>query len=192
MTISTIPSKRAGRTGFTLAEVLIATGLAGMVAAAVMTSFLMLGRSGVNIAAYSRMEAQARRSLEELSQDLRMASAIKWNSATSITLTVPNNYTTTANQVTYAYDSSSSGPTARSFYRKPGAAATTHPRTILIDNITTFAYARFDRLDNVAAQDVSTKRIQLTMTARTTNRTVADATNNILSASYILRNKPVN
>jgi Tfp pilus assembly protein PilW len=173
-------------------EVLVATALAAVVAAGVMNSFLMLGRSGVNIAAYSRMEMQARRSLEELSQDLRMASGLTWNSATSITLTVPNNYTSTANKVTYAYDHTSVGATAKSFYRMPGTAGAANPKTVLIDNITTFAYARFDRMDNAAAQDASTKRIQLTMTARTANRTAVDATNNILSASYILRNKPVN
>lgn len=192
MIISTTRSNRARRRGFTLVEMLVATSLSALIMAGVMNSFLMLGRSGVNIAAYSRMEMQARRSLEELSQDLRMASGLTWNSATSITLTVPNNYTSTANMVTYAYDNTSVGATAKSFYRMAGASGSGNPRAVLIDNITTFAYSRFDRMDNAAAQDASTKRIQLTMTARTTNRTTVDATNNILSASYILRNKPVN
>lgn len=192
MTISTIRCERRAHGAFTLVEVVIASTIAGIVMAAVMTSFLMLGRSGVNIAAYSRMESQARRSLEEFAQDLRMASAVTWNSSTSITLTVPNNYAATGNQVTYAYDSATMGPTAQCFYRRPGGAASTQAKTVLIENVVTFAFSRFDRLDNIAAQDTSTKRIQVTMTARTQTRTVADATNNILSASYILRNKPVN
>src|SRR3954469_18335908 len=112
MTTSTIRSK--GSRGFTLVEVMIAASIGTMVIAGVMSTFLMLGRSGANIANYSMMEAQSRRALEEFSQDLRMANAITWNSATSITLTIPNNYTPTSGVVTYSYDS-----TNETFTRSP-------------------------------------------------------------------------
>ena len=55
MTTSTIRSKRAIR-AFTLVEVMIASSLGTMVLAGVMSTFLMLGRSGANIANYSEME----------------------------------------------------------------------------------------------------------------------------------------
>ena len=191
MIISTIHSK-AGRTrGFTLVEIMIGAVLGSMVLAAVLTTFLMLGRSGANAAAYSVMESQSRRALEELSQDLRMASDVTWNSATSITLLVPDNYLSVDplhnNRVTYAYDS-----TTKYFYRRPGTPTSTSTQTDLIKNVSSFSYSRYDRVDNPSTSNVTTKRIQLSMVVRTANVTVVGATNNILSASFILRNKPVN
>ena len=199
MTTSTIPSK-ATRRGFTLVEVLISTSIGSMVLAGVMSTFLMLGRSGANLANYSVMEAQSRRALEEFSQDLRMASGITWNSTSSITLRIPNNYTPTLGVVTYSYDSGT-----ETFNRTPrdpqSAAGTT---MLLITNVVSFSYARFDRINNPSTVDGTTKRIQLSMTASTAvtgstvsgdtrkTRTVPGATNIILSASYILRNKYAN
>jgi Tfp pilus assembly protein PilW len=180
-------SKRA----FTLVEIMIGATLGSMVLAGVLTTFLMLGRSGANAAAYSVMESQSRRALEELSQDLRMASDVTWNSSTSITLLVPDNYVsadlTHNNRVTYAYDS-----TTKYFYRRPGTVTSTSAATNLIKNVSSFAYSRFDRVDNASTSNVTTKRIQVSMVVRTANVTVVGATNNILSASFILRNKPVN
>lgn len=158
-----------------------------MIMAGVMSTFLMLGRTGANAANYSVMEAQSRRALEEVSQDLRMASGITWNSATSITLLVPNNYTSTSNRVTYAFDT-----VTQTFYQMPGASGSGNAQRKLIENVTTCTYSRFDRVDGVASDDPSTKRIQISMIVRTTKQTVPGATNNILSASFILRNKIAN
>jgi prepilin-type N-terminal cleavage/methylation domain-containing protein len=186
MTITTTRSD-ARRRGFTLTEVLIAASLGSMVLAGVMSTFLMLARSGANVANYSMMESQSRRALEELSQDIRMASDVTWNSATSITLLVPDNYTSTSNRVTYAFDDATDV-----FFRMPGIASATNAKTTLISNVSSFTYTRFDRIDNASTSDVTTKRIQLSMIVRSTTRTTATASNNILSASFILRNKPTN
>ena len=191
MTISTTRCKRQARRGFTIAELMIGATLGSMILAAVMSTFLMLGRSGANAAAYSTMETQSRRALEELSQDLRMASDVVWNSSTSLTLIVPDNYlsadVTQNNRVTYAYDA-----TTKTFYRMPGPSTATNAQTTLIRNVASFTYARFDRVDNPSTANVTTKRIQVSMVVRTAQATVAAATNTILSASFILRNKPVN
>jgi prepilin-type N-terminal cleavage/methylation domain-containing protein len=187
MIISTTRSKARGVRGFTLVEIMIGSVLGSMVLAAVLTTFLMLGRSGANAAAYSVMESESRRALEELSQDLRMASDVTWNSSTSITLLVPDNYTSDGNRVTYAWDS-----TTKYFYRRPGTTTSTSAVTNLIKNVSSFVYTRYDRVDNASSSNVTTKRIQLSMIVRTANVTVVGATNNILSASFILRNKPVN
>jgi Tfp pilus assembly protein PilW len=166
---------------------MVGSALGAIVLAGVLSTFLMLGRSGANVANYSMMEMESRRALEELSQDVRMAEAITWNSAQSITLKVPDNYTSTGNQVTYAYDS-----TSKTFYRMPGIASATNPQTTLVRSVASCAFARFNRLNAATAADVTTKRIQLTLAVRRTSQTVASASNTILSASYILRNKPAN
>lgn len=208
--ITTIIKSKRGQAAFTLAEVMIAATLGTVVMAAVMSTFLLLGRSGANIANYSVMNAELRRGMEELAQDLRMASDIKWNSATSITLTVPDSTVVptipppvnpTTVKFTYAWDSATSGATARCFYRKPGDAAASNPRTILVRNVATLSFARFNRVDATtpisptvvtAANDKATKRIQVSMNVRTVTQTVKNATNLGVSASYILRNKITN
>lgn len=188
MTISTIRSK-SRLSGFTLVEVMIAASLGTMVLAGVLSTFLMLGRSGANVANYSVMETQARRALEEFSQDLRMASGITWNSTSSITMTVPNNYAPTSGVVTYYYDS-----TGQTFNRRPKDSLSASGTTTFIRNVTTFTYSRYDRINNPATLDPTTKRIQLNMTASTAGvtRTVPGASNIIVSASFILRNKYAN
>ena len=186
MTTTTINSKRQCR-AFTLVEVMVASTLATIVLAGVVSTFLMLGRSGANVANYSMMEAESRRALEELSQDLRMANGITWNSAESVTLTVPDNYTTTGNQVTYAFDSSS-----KEFYRMPGTASATNPRTVLVRSAASCTFGRFDRQNNATTNPLAIKRIQLTLVVRRKDQTVASASNTIFSASYILRNRLVN
>ena len=185
--------------GFTLVEVMVAATIGSFVLAGVLTAFLMLTRSATNAANYSMMETQSRKALEELGQDLRMAKDATWNSATSITLQIPDNYTSTGNLVTYAYQVS--GGTGQ-FYRMPGAASAANTKTVLVRNVAPdFAFSRFDRIGaplsstvpgaaaSALALNIQTKRIQLYMTVRSTSKTVVAATNTILSASFILRNK---
>lgn len=152
----------------------------------------MLGRSGVNVAAYADAEAQLRRGLEDFSQDVRMASGIVWNSGSSITLTVPNNYTSTSNQVTYAHDSATTGATARTFYRVPGGPTSTAARTVYVRNVSSFTFARYNRLDASAGNDAETKRIQIRMNVRTSASTLVAANSTGVSASFLLRNKVAN
>ena len=71
--------------GFSLPEVVIGLGIGSIVMLGVISTFLMMGRSGANIANYTRMDAQMRRALEEFAQDIRMASNFTWNSSTSVT-----------------------------------------------------------------------------------------------------------
>lgn len=196
MTSSTIHTRAGrrppGRRGFTLTELMIGTSLSTIVLAGVLSAFLMLGRSGMNAAGYAVSEAEIRRGVEEFSQDVRMASDITWNSATSITLTVPNNYTGHGNQVTYAYDNSTTGPTAQSFYRMPGAATSTAGKLIFVRSVSSFAFARFNRLDAAATNNAETKRIQISMNVRRTRATLVAANTTLVMASYILRNKVAN
>jgi prepilin-type N-terminal cleavage/methylation domain-containing protein len=79
------------RRAFTLVEVMIGATIGSFVLAGVLSTFLLLGRSGANIVAYTVMDTQTRRAIEEFAQDVRMASAIVWNDSASVTLTVPDN-----------------------------------------------------------------------------------------------------
>lgn len=187
--ISTTPhtKRRLASRGFTLTEILIATGISSFILVGILQTFLLIGRSGYNAANYCIMEAQSRRAMETFSQEIRMAGNVTWNSNTSITLTVPtaaSSYT-----VTYAYDASSSGATAKSFYRTSGGNT-----RILVRNVTSLAFQRYKLVtsgSNVASNDLETKQIQLTLQTTMKGATTAAATNAVLSARYILRNKSV-
>jgi Tfp pilus assembly protein PilV len=174
--------------GFTLVEVMIGSTLSIIVLAGVMTAFLMLGRSGYNAANYSMMEAESRRALEMFSTDARMSNYIKWNSNASVTLRISGQY------VTYGYDNSTSGATAQCFYRMPGEASSTAQKLILVRNVTEFSFRRYKVINGVdftANNDLETKQIQITLRSVRTGTTTVAATNAVLSARVVLRNKVV-
>jgi prepilin-type N-terminal cleavage/methylation domain-containing protein len=179
--------------GFTLVELMVVVGLSGLVLTGVLTTNLQLMRSGVRITQYAEMSTQIRRGVEWLGADLRSASAIKWNSASDITLTVPTLGGSTR-QVTYAWTSAT-----QSLFQVPGTDSTvTAGRVYLANGIPSFAdgtagvtFARFDRDGNAASTDAATKRIQVVMNVVRTARTAATSTDTAVSAAFILRNKPV-
>ena len=175
-----------------MVELMFASGLGSFIMAGVLGVVLMMGRSGMAASNYADMEAQSRRAVDEFAQDVRMSSDLVWNSAISVTLTVPDNYPAYGNKVTYALDSATTGPTAGSFYRQPGDAAATNPRLIMARNVTSLSFTRFTRTNAAASDNFSTKRLQLTMNLRTTAQTTVDQNTLVVSASYVLRNKPSN
>jgi prepilin-type N-terminal cleavage/methylation domain-containing protein len=174
---------RKRRRGFTLVEVMIGASLSSFILAGVLSTFLFLGRSGANLQSYSDMESEARRGLELFAQDVRQASAITWNSEVSCTLVV------NAASITYSYDSGQ-----RIFFRN------TFP---LIKGVTpgTFSFRAFNLSSpnpmpiataaERTAANTGTKQLQISLQASRTNTTVVAATNTVLSARFILRNKHV-
>lgn len=190
--ITTTPSptrkRLAGRRhgGFTLVEVMVAATLSSFVLAAVLSTFLFMGRSGANLRNYSDMESQARRALEMFAEDVRQGSAIAWDSATTVTLAV------NSTPIEYSYDSG-----AGTFNRRTAAGTMT-----LITGITagSFAFKAYNvaggemplvTAANLTAAGSSTKQLQISLEASRNTVTVTSATNLVLSARYILRNKIV-
>lgn len=192
MTTSTARHELRRPAGFTLVELMVAGGIGSVVLSGVLSVILMMGRSGLSATNYAEMEAHSRRAVDEFAQDVRMASNLTWNSATSVTLTVPDNYTADGNKVTYALDSSSTGATANSFYRQPGLPGSAGARFSLANNVTVLTFARYTRTNAAVTDDLSTKRLQLTMNLRTARQTTVDQNTLVVSASYVLRNKPSN
>jgi prepilin-type N-terminal cleavage/methylation domain-containing protein len=178
--------------GFTLVEVMVAALLSGLVLTGVLTASLQLMRSSVRITQYAEMSSQVRSGLEQLGHDLKIATAINWNSASDITLTLPTASGSTT-QVTYAWTSATQG-----LFLVPGADSTvTTGRVFLVRGIPALAdgsagvtFARYDRDGNAATTDLSTKRVQVILNVSRLARTAAATTDTAVSASFILRNKP--
>ncbi len=183
---------RGSPCGFTLVELLVAAALSGLVLVGVLTTNLELLRSGVRLTQYAEMSTQVRRGLEQLGMDLRNATAIKWNGASDITLTVPTAAGATR-QVTYAW----TGAT-RSLFQVPGAdSAATAGRVDLVRGIPAFAdgtagvsFVRLDRDGGVATTDAATKRVQVVMNVLRSAGPAAATSDTAVSAAFILRNKP--
>ena len=175
-----VPDRRRAVRGFTLVEVMIAGIIGTFLMLGVLTTFLFLGRSGANIANYSEMEFQSRKALEMFAEDTRQASSITWNSSTSVTLIVD------AQAITWSY-------AGGSLSRQTGSAT---PIT-MITGITSFAFTAYDitgaqvALSDLTAAGKVTKQLQISLQASRISQTVTTATNLVLSARYILRNKRV-
>ena len=197
MDISTTTRRPAARKrrGFTLVEVMVVVLLSGIVLTGVLTTYLQLMRSGTRVSQYAEMNAQVRRGLTQLGQDLQNASAITWNgtSNSDITLTIPTLAGGTR-VVTYAWTSAT-----QSLFLVPGASSSVIAgRIVLVSGIPAYAdgtsgvtFTRFDRDGLAAATDLATKRVQVTLNVVRSARTAAKATDPAVSASFLLRNKPV-
>jgi Tfp pilus assembly protein PilW len=192
MTITTLsPARKAANRarGFTLVEMMIGAGLSSFILAGVLSTFLFLGRSGANISNYSDMEAQARKALELFAEDTRQASAVSWAGSHSVTLTV------NSVGVTYTY-------AAGAFSRTVGSSSSTTLLTGIQTPTSSNPFFRAYSINGAEITDFSTttarttannttKQIQISLRAARTTQTVAAASNIVLSARYVLRNKRV-
>ena len=189
------PGVKAGprrRHGFSLVELMISSGLASMVMTGVLSSFVLMGKNGYNSANYSVMETESRRALQIFTQEARMADNITWGSANSVTLSVVN---ATGNYlVSYVYDGTTRGGTAQTFYRQLGAPGSGTPVQILVRGVSEFTFRRYKVVngsDFTATNDLETKQVQITLRTVRTGATTVNATNAVLSARVVLRNKHV-
>jgi prepilin-type N-terminal cleavage/methylation domain-containing protein len=99
--------------GFTLVELLIGASLSAAIMAAVLSSYIYLGRNLGRLANQQSLESEGRRALGHFSQDVQSAtglvtitSAPESPSASRIDLTVPSG--TGTNTITYYYNSGAS------------------------------------------------------------------------------------
>ncbi|MBE2212322.1 MAG: hypothetical protein IAE82_00510 [Opitutaceae bacterium] len=172
-----------------LVELVISMAIAATVASSVFGSFLLLARSSLIGAAYVDMDREARAGLEIFARDVRSADNVDTFTANGVRLHLPAFGTTPAQWVTYSYD-----PTAKSFYRNRGAAGERE----LLRGIEVFILKRYSIQQNAltgepleATNNLETKQIQVQLRAMRTGAARATATNNVISARYILRNKIV-
>lgn len=183
------------RAAFTLVEILISTALSGIVLAAVFSAVLMINRSGYLLNNYIEMEKQARNALETFAIDARMTESVAWTRKSGgtdlvgITLVPPDN-----KSVTYTY-SSTAGTLTRT-------ESGTGQSRVLISGIQYLAFTAYKyregsppvAIDPAVTSDTllrnDTKMVQISLSAIRARSSLADATNNVVSARYVLRNKP--
>lgn len=193
------------RRGFTLVEVLISAALAAIILTGVMTTFVFMVRTGYLANNYTELEVEARKALELFSREARMANAVTSYTSTSVTFTIPDttyDRTTTLYSVTYSFDT-----TAQTFSRT-GPPVTnptgTSATTVLVTNVqqinTSTPYIRYFKYvtsggytngftSNLAANSTEIKQVELNFIAQRKQSGAGIATDKVLSARFILRNK---
>jgi Tfp pilus assembly protein PilW len=191
---------------FTLVEIMIGASIGSIVLIGVMATYMMLLRSGVSASAYAEMESQARRTFEQLGIDARMASDLSSSGTTSITLTVPNNYSSTSNKVTYGYDSTNQlfylvpgdGITAGQTYVAPGTGTAPTGQQVLMGKIgnsllnlkvTRVTFNRYDSSSASTSLDSAAKHIQVSINVQRAAARVVTIDETILSSAFTMRNK---
>jgi len=187
-------SRKSSR-GFTLTELMIALTICSFILAGVISTFLMIVRSGMRASNYSTMEAETRRAFEQLGIDARMAkdftATFSGGAITSFTLEIPNLDLSATSFVTYGYDTSDSGD--RKIFRVPGSDPTaTSNRLDLVHRVEGMTFFRYDR-DTVLIPASTTssagiKHIQISVSVRRTGVGLADTTQVIRSSAFTLRN----
>lgn len=179
--------------GFTLVEVLIASGLGAGVLAAVLSAFIFITRASLSISDYAEMETQARETLERFAQDVRKASSVTWITTQSVTLGVVERDESTT-LVTYTYHATASNQApAGSFTRRQGTGRT----DVLLTGIRVFNFSAYNittasvALGDLAAASAETKQIQISLETQRQRNSLALSTNKVISARFVLRNKRV-
>jgi Tfp pilus assembly protein PilW len=174
-------------------------GLGAIVLAAVLTSVLMINRSGYLLNNYIEMEKQARNALETFAIDARMTESVEWTRKSDGTLVAITLVPPDGKKVTYTYNSS--GADAGTLTRRDETSGQTQTLVSGIQSLAFTAY-KYSEATGLAAINPSiavtsdtllkndTKMVQISLSAIRTRSTLADATNNVVSARYVLRNKP--
>lgn len=210
---STRRTNRRPQRGFTLVEVMVGASISTFLLVGVLGTVLLMGRSSANIVNYSDIEAKARQSLEYFSREARIAYDVPAYGASSVTLSIPDTTSapkgtgTGAYTVTYAFDAAN-GLLTRTGPPINNPTGTSATETVLtgvqqISGTPFFNYYRYVKptsyplgqgyidgfSNNTAANAREIKQVEVSFLLRKSNVTVTAATNKVLSARFILRNK---
>jgi hypothetical protein len=173
-----------------------------------------MGRTSANIVNYTDIEAKARASLEQFSREVHVAYAVGSYSSTSVTLSIPdttevrNGTGTGAYTVTYTFDTANkqlirtgppiNNPTGTSeitamisgVEQIPGTAFLNYYKFVRPTTYPNVGEGYFTGFGNNTAASVrEIKQIEVSFLLQRKSQTVAAATNKVLSARFILRNK---
>lgn len=184
-------SGQARRAAFTLTEVLIAASLSAFILAGVLSTFLLLGRTGLNASAYAEMNARLRTAIERFDRDVRLASDVRWQDERRLTLVFSQSGGADLPEVTYAFEPAADPASPGRFVRQAEGASV---EVLVRDVAPDFAFRRY-RLptesgeEALATGDLDTKQLEVRLRALRPDARAPAASQLALSARCVLRNK---
>ena len=146
---------------------------------ALLTSYVFIARGDRSLQNYGDMNAQARKLLEQLGEDLRAATDVTNFTASSVTLTVPTNTAgTTTQDVLWNFDSTSGTVT-----RQDATRASTLAR-----DVETFAfyYANGNNVETTSLVEVKQVQLSLRMLRLVASSITSEY---VISAQFTMRAK---
>ena len=171
---------------------MIASTLSVFVLAGVLGAFLFFGRTGLAAGYYQAMESELRRGLEIFSEDVRMATDIRWTTPWNISLSVPAS-DGSSHAIAYVFEPVREGALTGNLYRIHEDGR----RELLVHDVSSdFTFQRYKLeqpgyVDNTAGNDLETKQLQLNLRTLRVTAGAPASTQAAISARYILRNKRV-
>lgn len=169
--------------GFTLVELMVALAISSIVIASMLSAFLFFSKTSLSMSNYYDMSQQSRNFLQYFARDAREAEEIEWKSDSMFILT------SKGTNIIYTYDS---------LLKTVSRQNTGHASVILARNVSDLEFRAYSLLGNqlpinedLAAASENTKIIQAFGNIEIKTTTLADTTSPLVSAHYLLRNKPV-
>jgi type II secretory pathway pseudopilin PulG len=167
------------RAGFSLVELMISLTLVMLLTLALLTSYVFIARGDRSLQNYGDMNAQARKLLERLGEDLRAATDVTNFTEATLTLTVPTNVTgTTTQDVTWEYDS-----VAGTVTREDSSGTTTLARDV---NTFGLYYANGNNVETTSLVEVKQVQLSLRMLRLVAGTVTSEY---VISAQFTMRAK---
>ena len=192
-----------------MVELLVSTTIGGLVLVGVLTMFLLIARTAANLRNYSDIEIAAREALEVMSREIRSAYDVTTMGASTLTLAVPDNSATRnahGYSVTYTFNATAGtitrdGPPLydTTLASSPAVLLTGVEKISASDDV--FNYYRYVNSSTLGAGYVdgfatntapsarAVQQIEMKFQLSRKSTTVRAATNKVLSARFIIRNK---
>jgi len=184
-------SKPKASAGFTIAELIVATTISGIVLASMVGTFLTFAVGARSIGAYTDMSKDSRVVLENFARDMRAAEDVNQATANTLEVVFPDTSFYSGSSVTYDYDKD-----AKLLFRiEQDSSGNEISNEMLLDGVEQFTFSYFDPLGkelglNTASILLSVKSVQIDA-EMLRNISRAEATDYIISARFMMRNRPV-
>lgn len=188
---TSIVQAKSDAAGFTIAELIVATAISGVVLASMVGTFLTFAVGARSIGAYTAMSKDSRIVLEYFARDMRAAEDVSEATVSTLTVEYPETSFYKGSSVTYDYDKD-----AKLLFRiEEDNSGNEVSNEVLLEGVEQFAFSYFDPLGDSLSLDtasilLSVKSVQVDAEMlRDISRT--EATDYIISARFMMRNRPV-
>lgn len=184
-------SRRDRIRAFTMVELIVSTGLLGIVMVSMVGTFIVFASGSKGVAAYTEMSQQSRKALELFSRDVRAAEDVTIATQHNLLVEIPENDFYSGGSVQYAFDEE-----FQIYSRiERDDSGTVLSNEILLDGVEQFTFGYFDPLGQ--SLDYSQESLLLSIKSVQIDaemvRSVSqnEATDYIISARFMMRNRPV-
>lgn len=177
--------------GYTMVELIVATGLMGIVMVSMVGTFMVFASGSKGVAAYTEMSQQSRKALELFARDIRASEDVTTATQHDVVVVIPEDTYYSGGTAQYTFDQDL-GLFSRVIRDNSGVVTSNQ---ILLDGVELFAFGYFDPLGqslDYAKESLllSVKSIQIDAEmVRAVSQN--EATDYIISARFLMRNRPV-